>query len=81
MRKMAIPKCLQLFAPLLCKVVNPSLLQRILVPKLTLGPFQTLSVRNGTIVSFGTNIPCIIQPIGELLRRAKRCLISIMFTV
>ena len=37
MRKMAIPKCLQLFAPLLCKVVNPSLLQGTLVPKLTLG--------------------------------------------
>ena len=31
--------------------------QGILVPKLTLGPFLTLSVRNGPSVSFGTNVP------------------------
>ena len=32
-------------------------IQGILVPKLTLGPFLTLSVRNGPNVSFGINVP------------------------
>ena len=33
-------------------------MQGTLVPKLTLGPFLTLSVRNGPSVNFGTNVPC-----------------------
>ena len=33
------------------------LFQGTLVPKLTLGPFLTLSVRNGPSVSFGTYFP------------------------
>ena len=40
-----------------------SVLQGILVPKLTLGPFITLSVRNEPSGSFGTNVPCILKRI------------------
>ena len=44
-------------APLLAdKPLLP--IQGTLVPKLTIGPFLTLSVRNGSSVSFGTNFPC-----------------------
>jgi len=39
------------------------LFQGILVPKLTLGPFITLSVRNEPSSSFGTNVPCILKRI------------------
>ena len=33
-------------------------MQGKLVPTIILGPFLTLSVRNGLSVSFGTNVPC-----------------------
>ena len=33
-------------------------MQGKLVPTITLGPFLTLSVRNGPSFSFGTNVPC-----------------------
>ena len=37
------------------------LFQGKLVPKLKLGPFITLIVRNVPSVSFGTNVPCILK--------------------
>ena len=36
-------------------------MQGTLVPKITLGPFLTLSVRNGARVGFETNFPVIVN--------------------
>ena len=38
--------------------IATTLIQETIVPKLTFGPFLTLSVINGPSVSFGTNFPC-----------------------
>ena len=38
-------------------ITSVAKIQRTLVPKLTFGPFLTLSIRNGPSVSFGTNVP------------------------
>ena len=48
------------------------LIQGKLVPKLRLGPFLTLKIRNGLSVSFGTNVPCNkIKCIEKILKSSN----------
>ena len=46
-------------------------MQGKLVSKLKLGPFLTLSVRNGPSVSFGTKVPCNVAVQKEFRWTAK----------
>ena len=44
-----------------------------------LGPFLTLSVRNGPSFSFGTNVPCILKKsINEIIETAYDIEIKIL---